>query len=178
MSRRFHLPLDMALSSTGASISGAKLNFYVTGTSTRLNTYSDNARTSANANPVVADSSGRFADIFLKPQAYKVVFTDADDVTLVTQDPVEGRASPFDYTGSATFNPSNLADGAGETTTVTVTGAALGDFAFAAFSLDLQGILLTAWVSAADTVSVRLQNETTGALNLAEGTLSAGVLVV
>lgn len=78
--------------------------------------------------------------------------------------------------GSATFNPSNLADGAGETTTVTVTGAALGDFVDkVSFSLDLQGITVTAWVSAADTVSVRFQNETGGGLDLASGTLRASV---
>lgn len=83
------------------------------------------------------------------------------------------RQTPHYQTGSATFNPSNLVDGAGETTTVTVTGAALGDLAFASFSLDLQAILLTAWVSATDVVSVRFQNETTGAVDLASGTLRA-----
>ncbi|MBU2051095.1 MAG: hypothetical protein KKH61_19265, partial [Gammaproteobacteria bacterium] len=77
--------------------------------------------------------------------------------------------------GSATYDPGSLIDGAGATTTVTVTGAALGDFAEASFSLDLQGITLTAWVSAADTVSVRFQNETTGTLDLASGTLRARV---
>ena len=77
--------------------------------------------------------------------------------------------------GSATYDPPNLADGAGATTTVTVTGAALGDFARASFSLDLQGITLTAWVSAADTVSVRFQNESGGAIDLASGTLRAKV---
>ena len=66
--------------------------------------------------------------------------------------------------------------GAGATTTVTVTGAALGDFAMASFSLDLQGILLTAYVSAADTVSVRFQNETTGTIDLGSGTIRARVL--
>jgi hypothetical protein len=35
----------------------------------------------------------------------------------------------------------------------------------------LQGITLTAWVSAADTVSARFQNETGGALDVASGTL-------
>jgi hypothetical protein len=79
-------------------------------------------------------------------------------------------------TGSATYDPASLADGAGATTTVTVTGAALGDFALASFSLDLQGILLTAYVSAADTVSVRFQNETTGTIDLGSGTLRARVL--
>ena len=77
--------------------------------------------------------------------------------------------------GSATYDPGNILDGAGVTTTVAVTGAALGDFAVAAFSLDLQGITLSAWVSATDTVSVRLQNESGGALDLASGTLRVRV---
>lgn len=77
---------------------------------------------------------------------------------------------------SATYDPASLADGVGATTTVTVTGAVLGDFAMASFSLDLQGITLTAWVSAADTVSVRFQNESGGTLDLASGTLRARVI--
>lgn len=77
--------------------------------------------------------------------------------------------------GSATYDPPSLADGAGTTTTVTVTGAALGGFARASFSLDLQGITLTAWVSASNTVSVRFQNESGGTLDLGSGTLKARV---
>lgn len=78
--------------------------------------------------------------------------------------------------GSATFNPGNLSDGAGETTTVTVVGAALGDFASASFSLDLQGITVTAWVSAENTVSVRFQNESATGVDLDEGTLRVRVV--
>jgi hypothetical protein len=37
----------------------------------------------------------------------------------------------------------------------------------------LQGITLTAWVSATNVVSVRFQNETGGDLNLASSTLRA-----
>lgn len=86
------------------------------------------------------------------------------------------RAAAGGLFGSATFNPANLADGAGETTTVTVTGAALGDFVVAvSFSLDLQGITLTAYVSAANTVAVRFQNESGGAVDLASGTLRVRV---
>lgn len=77
--------------------------------------------------------------------------------------------------GSATFDPTSLADGAGQTTTVTVTGAALGDYVQCSFSLDLQGITVTAWVSSANTVSVRLQNESGGVLDLASGTLRVQV---
>lgn len=78
--------------------------------------------------------------------------------------------------GTATFDPASLADGVGETTTVTVTGAALGDFALASFSLTTSGITITAWVSATDTVSVRLQNESGGLLDIASGTLAALVI--
>jgi uncharacterized membrane protein len=78
--------------------------------------------------------------------------------------------------GSATFNPASLADGAGETTTVTVTGAALGDFALASFSLTTSGITITAWVSATNTVSVRFQNESGGVLDIASGILACLVI--
>ncbi|TPN26635.1 right-handed parallel beta-helix repeat-containing protein [Mesorhizobium sp. B2-3-3] len=78
-------------------------------------------------------------------------------------------------TGTATFDPVSLADGVGVTTTVTVAGAALGDAAVASFSLDTQGITITAWVSSANTVSVRFQNESGGVLDIASGTLKATV---
>ena len=77
--------------------------------------------------------------------------------------------------GSVVYDPPSLADGAGVTTTVTVTGAALGDHAKASFSVDLVGLTLTAWVSAANTVSVRFQNESGGTVDLASGTLRARV---
>lgn len=80
-------------------------------------------------------------------------------------------------TGSAVYNPASLADGAGLTTTVTVTGAALGDFVTAvSFNVDLAGMVLTGYVSAPNTVSVRFQNESGGGvLDLASGTLAVRV---
>jgi hypothetical protein len=77
--------------------------------------------------------------------------------------------------GAATYDPPSLADGAGTTTTVTVPGAALGDFATAAFSLPTAGITITAWVSAQNIVSVRFQNESGGPLDIAGGRLAARV---
>jgi fructose-1,6-bisphosphatase/inositol monophosphatase family enzyme len=74
--------------------------------------------------------------------------------------------------GSATYNLASLADGAGATTTVTVNGVALGDIVIGvSLGVDLQGILMTGYVSAANTVSVRFQNETAGTLDLASTTL-------
>lgn len=78
--------------------------------------------------------------------------------------------------GSTTWDPGDLANGAQETKTVTVTGAALGNFALVCFSLDLQGMQLTGYVSAADTVTAVLRNGTGGNINLASGTLRARVI--
>lgn len=77
---------------------------------------------------------------------------------------------------SATYDAGSLADGAGATTTVACVGAALGDFALASLGVDVAGISVTAYVSAADVVSVRLQNESGGTLDLASTTLRVRVL--
>jgi hypothetical protein len=78
--------------------------------------------------------------------------------------------------GTKTWDPGSVADIAETTTTVTVTGAALGDVVTGlGFSLSLQGMKLTGYVSAANTVTVVLRNDTGGALDLASGTLRAVV---
>jgi hypothetical protein len=86
------------------------------------------------------------------------------------------QTSVFWLTGSSTYDPPSMADGVGATTTVTVTGAVLGDFAVCSFSLSTQGITTTANVTAADTVTVRFQNETGGLIDLLSGTLAVRVL--
>jgi hypothetical protein len=131
---------------------------------------------SAQATHVVTIDSGTVnGDIGLQA-GQDVRFTTSGQTLLlyVTGDGVikeVGRNFSEGITASASYNPNNLADGAGETTTVGCTGAAIGDAVIASFSNDLQGITLTAWVSAADTVSVRFQNESGGALDLATGTI-------
>lgn len=73
--------------------------------------------------------------------------------------------------GSITWDPASLADGAGETSlAITVTGSALGDFVMVSAPYDLQGITCNGYVSAADTVKIRIQNETGGIIDLASGT--------
>jgi parallel beta-helix repeat protein len=79
---------------------------------------------------------------------------------------------------SAVYDPASLADGAGVTTTVTVTGAKVGDFVDATFSVALSDVLMTAWVSANDTVSVRFQNESGGTRDLSAGTIRVRVVRV
>jgi hypothetical protein len=74
-----------------------------------------------------------------------------------------------------TWDPPNLTSGTQTTTTVTVTGAALGDIAMVSYSLSQQNLVLSAFVSAADTVTVVLRNDTGGDVHLASGTLRASV---
>lgn len=85
----------------------------------------------------------------------------------------DARYQKLPLRGSTTFDPPSLVDGQGTTTTVTVTGAALGNFAMVSFSLDLQGITVTSYVSATNTVAAHFQNESGGTLDLASGTLAA-----
>lgn len=75
--------------------------------------------------------------------------------------------------GSATWDVASLADGAGATSSsITVTGAALGDQAIPSMGVDTQGITFTAWVDAVDSVKIRAQNETGGPIDLASTTAS------
>lgn len=88
---RFNIPIaHVAKSDFSGAGAGWLLNFYLTNTTDRKDTFSDSALSSANANPVIADSSGRFGDIFLESGTYKVVLTDADAVEIWTADPVVG----------------------------------------------------------------------------------------
>lgn len=77
--------------------------------------------------------------------------------------------------GSNTWDPASVADGDVVSRTITVTGAALGDFALASFSLDTGGLALAAEVTSADTVTARLLNNTGGAVDLGSGTVRARV---
>lgn len=80
---------------------------------------------------------------------------------------------------SATYDPPSLADGAGVTTAITVTGAALGDMVSGySASLDLQSIGVTAYVDAANSVKFRFQNESTFVVDLSSLTLRAKVAKV
>lgn len=79
-------------------------------------------------------------------------------------------------TGTATFDPGSILDGDMEAVDVTVTGAVLGDVAIAGFSLDVQDLVLSASVTAADTVTVVFANNTGGAVDLASGTVRAYVI--
>ena len=73
---------------------------------------------------------------------------------------------------TATLNAGSLVDGAGETDDVTVPGVALGDMVIgASLGVDLVGLTVTGYVSAANTVKFRIQNESASTVDLASSTL-------
>lgn len=81
-----------------------------------------------------------------------------------------------DNTVSKTYDPPSVAVGGSTTTTLGLTGAALGDYVLVSFSLDLQGLTLVGYVSAANVVTTVLSNSTAGAVDLGSGTLRAKLI--
>lgn len=73
------------------------------------------------------------------------------------------------------WNPPSLATGTQTTISTDVPGANMGDVAAVGFSRDLQGMQLTAYVSATNTVTVVLRNGTAGTLDLSSGQLKIKV---
>ena len=78
-------------------------------------------------------------------------------------------------TASETKDFGSIADGNEEAEEVTVTGAALGDFAVASIGVDATDLVVTAEVTAANTVTVVVLNNTGGAIDLASATLTVRV---
>lgn len=77
--------------------------------------------------------------------------------------------------GTVTWNPPSIANGASSTTTITVNGAAFGDYVVASFNGDLSGLALNAYVSASNTVTAILLNNSGGAIDLGSATVRARV---
>lgn len=92
------------------------------------------------------------------------------------QSPVVNSGAMTIRTGTVVWDPASMAAGAQVNTTVTVTGAVVGDAVAAGFSTALPaGVLISAAVTAADTVRVTLLNESGVVQDLASGTLRAQV---
>ncbi len=156
--------------SSGALVTAPHIYHYAAGTTSDKDAYVDRAKGSTVAQPLVGDSNG-VASAYWDGLYKIVVMNAAETVTLYTWDNFDLTEAEHRLEGSLVWDPANLVDGAGETSSgITVTGAAFGDFVDVAAPYDLQGITATAYVSAANTVKIRVQNETGGAINLASGT--------
>jgi len=101
----FQLPRVTLFDTNGDPIVGGKIYFYEAGTDTPLDTYSDEALTTPNANPVVADAAGRCTPIYLSGTAiYKVVVKTAANVTVYTADDIKA----YDLENGLSLNPVKL----------------------------------------------------------------------
>lgn len=130
-----------------------------------------------------ARSAGNFLMYFGSVQA-------ADTLDIRIHNPTGGAvnqaAAPFyarriDETefkafATATYDAAEAANNATTTTTVTIPGAALGDFVAASLAIDLEDLILSAHVSAADTVTAVLTNCTGDAVDLDSETLKAALI--
>jgi hypothetical protein len=82
-----HSPHLQVEDANGNPYSGALLYFYSAGTTTDLTTYQDSAGATPHAQPVVADSSGLFAAIYVPVNTgYKTVLKTSGGTTILTTD--------------------------------------------------------------------------------------------
>ena len=97
--------------------------------------------------------------------------TDAKDYQNLMALTANGAVKGIIY-GSGTVDVAELVDGAGATASLTVNGVALGDIVLGvSFGVDLVDLTVTAYVQAADTVEVRVQNESGSTADLASTTV-------
>ena len=97
-------PYQTVLDANGNPVSGAKINTYIAGTTTPVATYTDVGLTVANANPIVADSSGRYVAFLSPGGSYKYVITDSLGAAIRTVDnitAVPSSSASLDVTGIA-----------------------------------------------------------------------------
>jgi hypothetical protein len=94
MAAELFIPPSKALDANANPYAGAKWFFYATGTITPQSVYTTAALSTAHTNPVVADSTGKFANIFFNASlTYRGILKSADEsVTLHDIDPISGAA--------------------------------------------------------------------------------------
>lgn len=114
--------------------------------------------------PLDVDLSARTGPLRLRGQCTTDQILYIDGIRIQTIDYIEV---------SATYNPPSIASGVSTSTTITVTGAVIGDsvtvFPPTGYTGGLQGLRAWADVTAADTVTLYLRNDTGGAIDLASG---------
>lgn len=96
-------PFQTVLDDTGVAVSGALIYTYTAGTTTAAATYTTSALSVANANPIVADSAGRFVAYLTAGANMKFVYKTSAGATIRTQDnvlSVPGSAVNLDIQGT------------------------------------------------------------------------------
>jgi hypothetical protein len=115
-------PIFRAFDSAGNPLGGGLLYTYAAGSTTPLATYSDDAGTVQNANPVVLDTSGT-AVIRLGSAAYKFVLKDSGGSTQWTVDHYQAVVDSPTFAGTVTASALSISGNAsigGTTTTASI----------------------------------------------------------
>lgn len=110
---RFVLPLQSVFNINGRPLDGAKLQFDIVGEVTPKDTFSDEALTTPNTNPVIADAAATFGNIFLNGD-YDVTLSNKNDV--VIWGPL--KTSEFSTSSESSFLVADI---------IASTGLAVGD---------------------------------------------------
>ncbi|RME97054.1 MAG: hypothetical protein D6773_16300 [Alphaproteobacteria bacterium] len=94
------------LDSNGDPLAGGKLYFYDAGTTSDRTVYSDASGTAALPQPVVLDAAGRLTtSVYIPTGSWKIKVTDANDVTVYTEDNIEGAHPTSTFaTGTLVIN--------------------------------------------------------------------------
>jgi hypothetical protein len=113
-------PKQQFFDASGNTLVAGKIYTYAAGTTTPITTYTSQAATSANTNPIILDAQGR-CEIWLLPTlAYKYVVTDANDVQQYT---VDNIVVPPDTLSFGSPPPiGNVSPNTGAFTTLSATG--------------------------------------------------------
>ncbi len=157
---------------------GATVSFFTAdsngeATTTLASLYSTQTGTAQLANPQTLDSDGKFQQPVYVSVAVIGYVENANGVANHSTG-VIGRAQ--ELSGSVAYNPPSIAAGASAQTSVTVTGAAVDDFALGSFGTSHTDIVIHARVTAVNTVTLTFWNRGAGAVDLASGTAYARVL--
>jgi hypothetical protein len=169
-------PYQTVLDSDGVAVSGAKVYTYEAGTTTNATTYTTSALNVANANPIVADSAGRYVAYLAAGQNLRFIIKTSADVTIDDQDNIQsvpGSSVNLDIEGTVgeavTAGQVVYLSSAAESTPLTAGKWYLTDSDAAATSTTPQNIGVA--VSA-------IAINTSGTIRLAGEVASAGSVVV
>ncbi|MBE16512.1 MAG: hypothetical protein Unbinned6354contig1000_3 [Prokaryotic dsDNA virus sp.] len=127
---RFANPQPQFSDKNGVPLAGGKLHFYTVGTNTNKDTYSDDALSTPNANPVILDGDGRPTTDINIDGVYKVVLRDKNNVVIWEKDPVGGVGSTIafsDWVNNVSYSTGDLVTGSNGRYYRSLTNANLGN---------------------------------------------------
>ena len=171
-------PYQTVLDGDGVAVSGAKIYTYEAGTTTNATTYTTSALSEANANPIVADSAGRYVAYLSAGANLRFIIKTSADVTIDDQDNVQavpGTSVNLDIEGTVgeavTAGQVVYLSSAAESTPLTAGKWYLTDSDAAATSTTPQSLGVAVGAIAINTAgTIRLAGEVDSASSVVVGT--------